>query len=157
MGIIILIASLIAGILLSAQSSVNGSFSNKAGTLESAFLTFITGGMILAIVVLFFGSGDFLEVIHAPKWQLAAVWFGVGYLFLTILAVPKIGVIATNLSAIIGQLSMGMLIDNFGWFGGMQIPFDFQRLLAILLMLASLRLIYKANIKAENKEALNRS
>ncbi len=135
MGIIILIASLSGGVVLSAQSSVNGSFSNKAGTLESAFLTFITGGMMLAIAVIFFGSGNFLEVLHAPKWQLAVGWFGVGYLFLTIFALPKIDVIATNLSAFIGQLSMGMLIDHFGWFGGIRISFDFQRLLAIILML----------------------
>lgn len=151
MSIFILIASLIGGVLLSAQSSVNGSFSSKAGTLESAFLTFITGGMMLFIVVLFFGTGNFLSFLEAPKWQLAAVWFGVGYLFLTILAVPKIGVIATNLAAIIGQLSMGMLIDHFGWFGGMLVPLDWQRLLALLLMFIALRLIYRANIK-ERKE-----
>jgi len=151
MSIIILFASLIGGILLSAQSSVNGSFSNKAGTLESAFLTFITGGMMLSIVVLFFGSGNLLTILDAPKWQLSAVWFGVGYLFLTILAVPKIGVIATNLSAIIGQISMGMLIDHFGWFSGIQISFDFKRMIAIVLMLIALRLIYKANMKAGNE------
>ncbi|GIO22683.1 DMT family transporter [Oceanobacillus sp. J11TS1] len=147
MSIFILIASLIGGVLLSAQSSVNGAFSSKAGTLESAFLTFITGGLMLFIVVLFFGTGNFLSFLEAPKWQLAAVWFGVGYLFLTILAVPKIGIIATNLSAIIGQLSMGMLIDHFGWFGGMQIPLDLKRLLALGLMLIALRLIYQANSK----------
>ncbi|MFP3490615.1 DMT family transporter, partial [Staphylococcus sp. SIMBA_130] len=81
----------------------------------STFITFITGAMILFIVILFFGNGDLLKILEAPKWQLSAVWFGVGYLFLTILAVPKIGVIAANISTVIGQLSMGMLIDHFGW------------------------------------------
>ena len=57
MSITILIASLMGGILLSAQSSVNGSFSKQAGTLESAFLTFITGAMMLSI------SFYFLEVV----------------------------------------------------------------------------------------------
>ncbi len=132
---------------------VNGSFSSKAGTLESAFLTFITGGMMLFIIVLFLGTGNFLSFLEAPGWQLSAVWFGVGYLFLTILTVPKIGVIAANLSAIIGQLSTGMLIDNFGWFGGMQISFDLKRLLALGLMLIALWLIYQANIK-DRKQAL---
>lgn len=151
MSFIILLASLIGGILLSAQSSVNGSFSNKAGTLESAFLTFITGAMMLAIVVLFFGSGKLLTILDAPRWQLSAVWFGVGYLFLTILAVSKIGVIAANLSAIIGQLSMGMMIDHFGWFGGIQVSFDYKRMIAIILMLIALRLIYKANMKVSDE------
>lgn len=147
MQIFIVISTLIAGITLSTQSAVNGSFSKKAGTLESAFLTFITGGFILFIITLFFGHGSFLEFFHAPKWQLAAVWFGVGYLFLTIVAIPKIGVISANISAVIGQLTMGMVIDHFGWFEGLTIYFDVKRVAALIIMLIALRLIYKAEIK----------
>lgn len=149
MGFLILVSSVIGGILLSAQSSINGVFSKKAGTYESTFLTFITGTMFLLIVVLFFGEGDILAILEAPKWQLSAVWFGVAYLFLTILAVPKIGVIATNISTVIGQLSAGIIIDHFGFFGGTQITFDWQRGLAILLMLIALRLVYISNFKSK--------
>lgn len=151
MSIIILLASVIGGIFLSAQSSINGAFSKHAGTYESTFLTFITGALILAVVILFFGNGDLLAILEAPKWQLSAVWFGVGYLFLTIIAVPKIGIIATSISTVIGQLSMGMLIDHFGWFGGVQVSFDFNRFIAIILMLIALRLIYIANMKTRSQ------
>ncbi|MCG7337761.1 DMT family transporter [Staphylococcus sp. ACRSN] len=147
MQIFIVISALIAGVTLSTQSAVNGAFSKKAGTLESAFLTFITGGLILFIITLFFGQGSFLEFFHAPKWQLAAVWFGVGYLFLTIVAIPKIGVISANISAVIGQLTMGMIIDHFGWFEGLTIHFDIKRIIALIIMIIALRLIYKAEIK----------
>jgi bacterial/archaeal transporter family-2 protein len=153
MSILILLASVFGGIFLSAQSSINGAFSKKAGTFESTFITFSTGAMVLFIVVLFFGNGDLLKILDAPKWQLSAVWFGVGYLFLTILVVPKIGVIATSISTVIGQLSMGMLIDHFGWFGGIEISFDIKRLVALILMLIALRLIYVGNMKAEPEEA----
>ncbi|WP_226654668.1 DMT family transporter [Guptibacillus hwajinpoensis] len=155
MSILILLASVFGGIFLSAQSSINGAFSKKAGTFESTFITFITGAMILFIVILFVGNGDLLKILEAPKWQLSAVWFGVGYLFLTILAVPKIGVIAANISTVIGQLSMGMLIDHFGWFGGLQVSFDIKRLIAILLMVIALRLIYVGNMKAEREATAN--
>ena len=145
MSVFILIASVMGGALLSAQSSINGAFSKRAGTYESTFLTFITGAMILAVAVLFFGQGNFMAILEAPKWQLSAVWFGVAYLFLTILAVPKIGVIAANIATVIGQLVTGLLIDHFGWFGGIQIPLDWKRVVAIILMLGALSLIYKAN------------
>ncbi|ELK45638.1 DMT family transporter [Halobacillus sp. ACCC02827] len=147
MGILLVAASVIGGVLLSSQSSINGAFSKHAGTYESTFMTFFTGALMLAIVVLFFGQGDFLAVLDAPKWQLTAVWFGVGYLFLTILAVPKIGVIATNIATVIGQLVGGIIIDHFGLFGGLQISFDWQRGTAIVLMLIALRLIYVADKK----------
>ncbi|BCB02661.1 DMT family transporter [Bacillus sp. KH172YL63] len=151
MSILILLASVIGGITLSAQSSINGAFSKKAGTYESTFLTFGTGALMLSIIVLFFGHGDILAILDAPTWQLSAVWFGVGYLFLTILAVPKIGVIAANVSTVIGQLSMGMLIDHFGWFGGLHVPFDFKRIAAIILMMIALRFIYIGNKKSRDE------
>lgn len=148
MSILILAAAVIGGVLLSAQSSINGAFSKQAGTYESTFLTFASGALVLFVGILFFEQGDISAILDAPKWQLSAVWFGVGYLFLTVLAVPKIGVIATNISTVIGQLSMGILIDHYGWFGGLQIPFDWQRGVAIVLMLAALRLIYIADRKS---------
>lgn len=147
---LLLLAAVFGGSMLSAQSSLNGALSRKAGTYESTFLTFITGAMILLIIVLFFGQGNVAAILDAPKWQLSAVWFGVGYLFLTILAVPQIGVIAANISTVIGQLGAGIVIDHFGFFGGMQISFDWERGLAIILMLAALRLIYIGN-KKEHK------
>ncbi|MTH54225.1 EamA-like transporter family protein [Bacillus mangrovi] len=151
MGLIVALSSIIGGILLSAQSSINGAFSRKAGTYESTFLTFITGAMVLIIAVLFFGQGDITGILDAPAWQLSAVWFGVGYLFLTVLAVPQIGVIAANIATVIGQLSAGILIDHFGFFGGTVISFDWQRALALVLMIAALRLVYISNKKAEQK------
>ncbi|SDS21334.1 transporter family-2 protein [Paenibacillaceae bacterium GAS479] len=147
MSIILLISAVVGGILLSAQSSINGSFSKVAGTFETTFLTFITGAMFLVVAVLFFGKGDVAAILDAPKWQLSAVWFGVGYLFLTILAVPKIGVIATNIATVIGQLGAGIVIDHFGFFGGVSISFDWKRGVAIVLMLAALRLIYVGDRK----------
>lgn len=149
MTILLLAGALIGGILLSAQSSVNGAFSREAGTFESTFLTLLTGAMFLLIAVLFFGKGDIAGVLDAPKWQLSAVWFGVGFLFLTILAVPKIGVIAASISTVVGQLGAGIVIDHFGFFGGAQITFDWQRGLAIVLMLIALRLIYVGNRKSQ--------
>lgn len=153
---LLLSVTVMGGALLSAQSSINGAFSKKAGTLESAFLTFGTGTLMLVLLVLFFGTGKIGLILEAPTWQLSAVWLGVGYLFLTILAVPKIGVIAANLAAIIGQLSTGMLIDHFGLFNGVVIPFDWNRMVAFVLMLIALRLLYIANMKQQKRQTMKR-
>ncbi|MDX8344969.1 DMT family transporter [Rossellomorea sp. YZS02] len=150
MNLFIILFTLLAGIMLSAQSSINGTFSKKAGTLESAFLTFATGTLFLIIIILFFGQGDVLALLDAPKWQLSAVLFGVGYLFLTVLAVPIIGVTAANISTVIGQLIAGMVIDHFGWFGGVEIAMDPKRWLALVSMMLALYFVYKGNSTERN-------
>ncbi|MCY8692155.1 DMT family transporter [Bacillus spizizenii] len=152
MGLFMILFTMIGGLTLSAQSSINGTFSRKAGTIETTFLTFLTGTMFLTIFILFFGSGSVLGLLEAPKWQLSAAFLGTAYLLLTVIAVPRIGVIATNIAGIAGQLVIGVMIDHFGWFNSLVIELDIKRVFALLFMIISLYFIYKGN-KRSNKEA----
>ena len=145
MGLFMILFTLIGGITLSAQSSINGTFSRKAGTIETTFLTFLTGTMFLTIFILFFGNGNLLGILDAPKWQLSAAFLGTMYLLLTVIAVPRIGVIATSIAGITGQLVVGVIIDHFGWFNSLVIELDVKRTFAILFMFISLYFIYKGN------------
>ena len=151
MNVLMILFTLIGGIMLSAQSSVNGTLSRKAGTLETTFLTFLTGLAFLTIMIIFFGQGNILAVLSAPKWQLSAAFLGIMYLILTVVAVPRIGVVATNIAGIIGQLVIGIVIDHFGWFNSPSIPFDTKRLVALLFMLLALYFIYKGNTRSSQK------
>lgn len=145
MGLFMILFTLIGGITLSAQSSINGTFSRKAGTIETTFLTFLTGTMFLTIFILFLGSGNLLGILEAPKWQLSAAFLGTMYLLLTVMAVPQIGVIATSIAGIAGQLVIGVIIDHFGWFNSLVIELDIKRIFALLFMFISLYFIYKGN------------
>jgi bacterial/archaeal transporter family-2 protein len=156
MGILMILFTLLGGITLSAQSSINGTLSRKAGTLETTMLTFLTGTMFLAIIIIFFGKGNLLSILEAPKWQLSAAFLGTLYLLFTIIAVPRIGVIATNISGIIGQLVIGMLIDNFGWFDSLVIALNMKRSLALLFMIIALYFVYKGN-KRSSEQALQKN
>ncbi|QCR32447.1 DMT family transporter [Lysinibacillus sp. SGAir0095] len=145
MSIFMILFTLIGGITLSAQSSINGTLSRKAGTIETTFLTFIAGTLFLTIFILFFGNGNILALLDAPKWQLSAAFLGTMYLLLSVMAVPRIGVIATNISGIAGQLVIGVIIDQFGWFNSLVIELDTKRIFALLFMVISLYFIHKGN------------
>ncbi|WP_420491452.1 DMT family transporter [Neobacillus drentensis] len=119
-------------------------------------LTFLTGTMFLAIFVLYFGHGNLLAILEAPKWQLSAAFLGTTYLLLTVMAVPRIGVIAANIAGIAGQLVMGVLIDHFGWFNSLVIALDMKRAFALLFMIIALYFIYKGNKRSsEQTDAQN--
>jgi len=107
--------------------------------------------MFLTVLILFFGQGNVLGILSAPKWQLSAAFLGTMYLLFTVIAVPRIGVIATNIAGIIGQLVIGIVIDNFGWFDSLVIPLDWKRLVALLFMIIALYFIYQGN-KRSNEE-----
>ncbi|MGD7009331.1 DMT family transporter [Metabacillus sp. 84] len=143
MSLIMVLLTFAGGYILSAQSSINGKMSPRIGTLETTFVTFMTGALFLSVWLLFFGQGNLLALSQAPKWQLSGVFFGTGYLFLTILTVPKIGVAVTNITAIVGQIGAGFVIDQFGLFGADIISFSWSKGVGLLFMLIALVFIFK--------------
>jgi len=134
--------AIVGGIAISAQSSINGIYGEIVGTFESAFVSFFTGAMALIIVVLFVGDGNILHIFSVPKWQLTSALLGVFFIFVMVLVVAKIGVTATNVTAIIGQLFASMIVDHYGWFGKVQIDFDVKRWIGAALMLVALYLLF---------------
>ncbi len=92
-----------------------------------------------------------LAILEAPKWQLSLAFLGTMYLLLTVMAVPRIRVIATNIAGIIGQLVIGLIIDHFGWFHSLVIPLDLKRSFALLFMMIALYFIYKGNKRSSDE------
>lgn len=135
--------AVIAGISIGAQAGINGGLGKKIGVIEGAFVSFAIGTLILLLFTIFFGKGNLLNIFSVSKWQLTGGLLGAIYVLIMVLAVPKVGVATTIVSVIVGQVLMSLVIDNFGFFGGRQIPFDWHRGLAVILLGMSLFLIYK--------------
>ena len=57
-------------------------------------------------------------------------------LYLTLsFTLPRVGAGSAITLIIVGQLLMGLLIDQFGWFGSAVRPVDLSRVVAALLLL----------------------
>jgi bacterial/archaeal transporter family-2 protein len=74
--------------------------------------------------------------------------FGAGgfglLLYLTLShTLPRLGAGAALTLIIAGQLLMGLLIDQFGWFGAVVRPIDLTRILAVLLLMAGAYLLVR--------------
>lgn len=80
-----------------------------------------------------------------PKSQLLGAMFGVPYIVIMVLAVQRIGAAIATVAVIFGQLTMSMLIDNFGWLGNESIPFSMSRLGAIVCLGIALFFIYSSS------------
>jgi transporter family-2 protein len=79
-------------------------------------------------------------VSEVPKGQLIGGLLGVFYVYIMVVASPKIGVASTLIAVIAGQLLMGSIIDHFGLFGGDRYPLDGKKLAALALMFVSIYL-----------------
>jgi len=111
--------------------------------IASALWNFLLGTVLLAVLTFsgVFGRPTLAHVQVAPWW----VWIGgaLGALFVTttILAVPRVGTVATFGAIICGQFVGAVLIDTYGWLGVEAIPLSATRVLGVALLVAGVFLI----------------
>jgi len=139
----ILLLVFLAGAATSIQAGVNGSLGKKVGALEAAFVSFLVGTIFLSILLAFLRKGNLISALDAPKWQLTGGLLGAIYILIMVTAVPRIGIAAALVTLIAGQLICSTLIDHFGFIGDKQIPVDWKRIVAILLLGCSIYLFHK--------------
>jgi len=152
MTFIMIILAVIGGATLSIQAAINGQLGSKVGVFKSAFLTFSVGALITALLIFFFEPKQAVTLLDVPKWQLLGAMFGVPYIVIMVLAVQRIGTAVATVAVIFGQLTMSMLIDNFGWLGNAAIPFSMSRLGAIVCLGIALFFIYSSSRTPETEE-----
>ena len=138
--IIFPLLALIGGMALATQGQINGGLGKKVGVIEGSFISFSIGTLALLFILLFFGSGNISALSTVPKWQLTGGLLGVFFVVVQVIVVPKIGVSASLMAVIVGQIILGAVIDHFGLFGGNRFPIDKQKLIAILLLFVSIYL-----------------
>lgn len=143
MKLIFSLLALAGGIAMGIQAVVNGGLGKKVGALEASFISFFIGTAALFFLVLFLGKGNLLAISEVPKGQLIGGLLGAFFVVVLVIVSPEIGVTATLISVIVGQLLIGSLIDHFGLFGGERFPIDFKKGIALLLMLASIYIFQK--------------
>ena len=137
-----------AGAVLSVQAAINGRLGESVGVLRSSLLTFFVGAVITGLLIVFFEPAHTLSLLDVPKWQVCGALFGVVYMMVMVGAVPVVGTAVATVAVIVGQLGMGMLIDNFGWLGNPAIELSSSRILAMVCLGLALVFMYRSSRQA---------
>ncbi|AYL06351.1 DMT family transporter [Enterobacter kobei] len=145
MTLIMILLAVCGGATLRIQAAINGQLGSSVGVFKSAFLTFSVGALVTALLIFFFEPKHAVTLLDVPKWQLLGAMFGVPYIVIMVLAVQRIGTAVATVAVIFGQLTMSMLIDNFGWLGNPAIPFSPSRLGAVICLGIALYFIYSSS------------
>ena len=145
--ILLLVLVIAAGAVLSVQAAINGRLGQTVGVLRSSLLTFAVGALSTALLIFFFEPAQAVSLLDVPKWQLTGALFGVVYMMVMVGAVPVVGTAVATVAVIVGQLGMGMLIDNFGWLGNPAIELSGSRIVAMVCLALALVFMYRSNTR----------
>ena len=125
------------GIALSLQTPLNTQLREYLSSpLQAAFLSFLIGTVILAVMVIFQPEEkpSFSQLGQVPWFLWLGGLLGVYAISISIYTAPKMGFLTFSGVAIFGQLLMSMLLDHFGWLGTDKNPINWQRLLGGIII-----------------------
>lgn len=156
MGITYLIIALLIGIGTPVQTAINSRLRSYVISPYLASLVSFGVGIVFLFFMLLATKHTVLiprEIFLSQPWW---VWFGgvfaVGGLTGYVLLFPYLGGVQTVVMPMLGQILMGILIDSFGWFDSLQIPFSISRASGIALVIAGIFIVIMLGGLLKKKE-----
>jgi len=133
--ITVILLATVAGLAVTLQSNFMGVMTQIMGARESVFITYGSGGILIALILLLSGKNNLSAWRAVPPYA-----FGAGILGLIIVgalgyATARYGLLITFAVVLVAQYASAALIDHFGLFGAIARPIDGMRLLGLTLLL----------------------
>jgi len=133
--IFLILLALIGGIAVTLQGQFMGAMDSAIGTRESVFITYAGGGLAITILMMVLRGGNLKAATSVPWYAFTAGLLGLLIVGTIGFTIPRLGLTSALTLVLTGQYLASTLIEHFGWFGAPVRPFDWTRLLGILILL----------------------
>jgi len=127
--------AVIGGIAVALQAQLMALLDRGMGTLESVFITYGGGGLLVGLLMLLLRGGN-LSIWHTLPWYA----FLSGAAGLVIVAsigfsVPRLGLVSAFTLIVAAQFIVGALLDHFGFLGAEVRELNHQKIAGMLILL----------------------
>jgi transporter family-2 protein len=136
----------IAGGFIALQSPINSGLGKHVGAVQGAFVSFLaaTAVLLVAAAVARGGLGRISDVGQVSSWvYLTGGILGAGYVTAALLSVRTLGTGGVIAATIAGELTVAVLIDQFGGFGVTQQSITPVRVAGIVLLTLGVLLVVR--------------
>lgn len=140
-----LIMGIIIGMFFPIQASISARLSSYSKTpLTASFIAFSLGTVILLIINLIVdprGISVGIDFSYPLYVFIGGAIAGIGFHVTNIILFSKLGASVTTIVTVTGQMILGILIDNFGWFGVPANPISITRTIGTIIMILAISLV----------------
>ena len=141
--ILIILVGLAGGAAVGLQSPMASMITQRLGIFESVFIVHAGGAIIALLPLLFYGGGRLSQWKNVPWYALAAGIFGLIVIAAISYMIPRVGIAASIITVVAGQLLVGVLLDQFGLLGAAVRPLDWTRAIGLAVVLFGVWLTVK--------------
>jgi transporter family-2 protein len=141
--IILILVAAIGGVAIAVQAQMMALLDKGIGTMESVFITYGGGGLVIGLIMLAMRGGNLSEWSNVPLYPLLAGIVGllivgsIGY------STPRLGLVITFTLMISFQFIAGALIDHYALFGAELRQLTLSRMFGIAIMLLGVWIVIR--------------
>jgi transporter family-2 protein len=128
----------IGGVATALQAHFMGLIDRRMGTLESVFITYFSGGVLIGLLMLIQRGGNLTANAGVPWYAYASGALGLVIVGTLAYSIPRLGLVAGITIFVFAQIAMGALIDHFGWMGSAVRPLTPSRLIGMAVVLVGI-------------------
>ncbi len=114
------IIALIGGCAIGLQSPLGSIIQQRLGVWESILIINLGATIVATVALLYLRGGQLYQWNQLPPQALLAGVLGVVIVGTTVSAIPQIGLSRTLILLIVGQMTVALLAEQFGWLGAPQ-------------------------------------
>ena len=143
-GVAVVLTAMVGG-LIALQAPINSHLGKSIGTFQAAFVSFTIGTIVLAVIAGLAkgGMSTVPEARHLPWYYLTGGLLGAAYVTTVLVTVRSLGAGGVVAATIAGQLTLSVVVDQFGWLGVDREPITLARLAGIALLALGVFLIVR--------------
>jgi bacterial/archaeal transporter family-2 protein len=134
-GVAVVLTAIVGG-MLAVQGPINSQLGKTIGNFQAAFFSFATGTIVLAVIagLVRGGYGQIAEArTLAPQYLIGGA-LGACYVSTVLVTVRTLGAGGIVAATVAAQLTMGVIIDQFGLLGLDKDPISVSKAVGVLLL-----------------------
>ena len=139
----LVLVAIVGGVAVVLQAQFMGVMDQQIGTLESVFITYGSGGLLVGLTMLVLRGGNLAAWRGVPPYVLVTGMLGLIIVGTIGYVTPRLGLVTAFTILIATQFLLGGIIDHFGWFGAEVRPLDLTKLLGVGVLMLGVWLIIR--------------
>lgn len=139
----VVLAAILCGVAVAVQGQFTGNMQRQLGALESTFITYFSGGLVIGLVMLAARGGNLALASGLPWYTFTAGLLGLVIIGTLSVAVGQIGLVPALVIITVSQFIVGAVINHYGWLGAEVDPLDLTRLAGMVLLGAGTYLVLR--------------
>ncbi|MEO2203713.1 DMT family transporter [Paenibacillus pabuli] len=133
-----ILLALLAGSLVSLQTVFNSKVNEKTGSWSTTTMVLFTGFIASFLISLLVEGKNTFSFQHMQPWYWVSGAIGVGVVFCLVQGMKLLGPTFAISIVLTSQLSFALLFDSMGWLGLEKIPFSWNQLFGVLVIVGGI-------------------